>query len=87
MTFIGRSLRSSGYRGQDWVNGLLAATARHSTGVYVNALEADEVAARTQSAYDGPTLERLRQVKRRWDPDNLFRLNANIPPADTEKHP
>jgi FAD/FMN-containing dehydrogenase len=70
-----------------WVNGLLAATARHSTGVYVNALEADEVAARTQSAYDGPTFERLRQVKRRWDPDNLFRLNANIPPAGTDKHP
>jgi hypothetical protein len=28
----------------------------------------------------GPRLERLRQVKRAYDPDNLFRLNQNIEP-------
>ena len=30
-------------------------------------------------AYPPATLERLAQVKRRYDPDNLFRLNLNVP--------
>ena len=29
----------------------------------------------------GPNLERLVQLKRRYDPDNLFHLNRNIPPG------
>ena len=35
-----------------------------------------------RAAYPGPNWDRLREVKRRYDPDNLFRLNHNIPPAD-----
>jgi FAD/FMN-containing dehydrogenase len=35
-----------------------------------------------RAAYPGPTWDRLRELKRRYDPDNLFRLNHNIPPAD-----
>ena len=31
--------------------------------------------------YPGATWERLREVKRRYDPENLFHLNHNIPPA------
>jgi FAD/FMN-containing dehydrogenase len=31
--------------------------------------------------YPPETLDRLRQVKRTWDPGNLFRRNHNIPPA------
>jgi FAD/FMN-containing dehydrogenase len=34
------------------------------------------------AAYPGPTWDRLRELKRRYHPDNLFRLNHNIPPAD-----
>ena len=33
-----------------------------------------------ERAYPGQTLERLREVKRRYDPDNLFRHNLNIAP-------
>ena len=29
----------------------------------------------------GSHFDRLVEVKRQWDPDNLFRLNHNIPPA------
>jgi FAD/FMN-containing dehydrogenase len=32
-------------------------------------------------AYPGSTWDRLVEVKRRYDPDNLFRRNHNIPPA------
>ncbi|HSB15751.1 MAG TPA: FAD-binding oxidoreductase [Bryobacteraceae bacterium] len=50
-----------------------------SGGVYVNFLTADEV-DRVRSAY-GPNYDRLAQVKRKYDPKNLFRVNQNIVPA------
>ena len=50
-------------------------------GVYVNAIGGDVTAARKQAAYGGAgKLERLRELKRAWDPGNLFRLNHNIEP-------
>jgi FAD/FMN-containing dehydrogenase len=51
-------------------------------GTYVNYLVADE-GDRPEVAYgEGPNLARLREVKARWDPHNVFRLNSNITPAD-----
>lgn len=50
-----------------------------SGGVYVNFLTADE-GDRVRTAY-GPNYDRLAQVKRKYDPDNLFRMNQNIKPA------
>ncbi len=50
-----------------------------SGGVYVNFLTADE-GDRVRSAY-GPNYDRLAQVKRKYDPSNLFRMNQNIEPA------
>ncbi len=50
-----------------------------SGGAYVNFLTADE-GDRVRSAY-GPNYDRLAQVKRKYDPDNLFRMNQNIEPA------
>jgi len=49
-------------------------------GNYVNFQLAEDGAARTADAY-GKNFERLRRVKASYDPDNLFRVNRNIPPA------
>ncbi len=45
---------------------------------YTNYLSADDY-DRVRHAY-GPNYERLVELKRRYDPDNLFRLNHNIDP-------
>ncbi len=49
-------------------------------GAYVNFV-GDEGKARIHDAYPGETWTRLAEIKRRYDPTNLFRLNQNIPPA------
>ncbi len=49
-------------------------------GGYSNYLGADETEDRVASAY-GASYQRLREVKRRYDPDNLFHMNQNILPA------
>ena len=51
-------------------------------GVYVNFV-GDEGEERVRAAYPGATWDRLADVKRRYDPDNLFRRNQNVPPAPT----
>jgi FAD/FMN-containing dehydrogenase len=63
-----------------WADRFSAALRRGGTGVYVNFLS-DEGPERVREAYPGPTWDRLVEVKRRWDPDNLFRRNQNIPPG------
>jgi FAD/FMN-containing dehydrogenase len=49
-------------------------------GNYVNFQLADDDTARTADAY-GTNYQRLQRVKATYDPDNLFRVNRNIPPA------
>ncbi len=53
--------------------------------LYVNALEdaVEEGQARVREAY-GPNYERLVALKKKYDPMNLFRQNANIVPSDGE---
>lgn len=62
-----------------WARYLYASLEQYSAGVYVNYANEDE-AHRRGEAY-GENYERLVEVKKKWDPDNLFRLNMNIPPG------
>ena len=62
-----------------WVDSAMAAMAPWSSrATYVNYLSDDRPAA-VQAAY-GPNYARLRAIKRRYDPDNVFRRNRNIRP-------
>ncbi len=64
----------------DWARSFLNASAPFaSSGVYVNFLTADE-SSRVRFAY-GLNYDRLTQIKHKYDPDNLFRVNQNISPA------
>jgi FAD/FMN-containing dehydrogenase len=63
-----------------WADGLATALGDGTGEAYVNFLE-DAGQERVRQAYPGPTWDRLREVKHRYDPTNLFRLNQNIPPA------
>ena len=65
---------------QAWVDAFAAALDQGDTGAYVNFV-GDEGAARVRAAYPGATWDRLRKIKKQYDPQNLFRLNQNIPPA------
>jgi hypothetical protein len=48
-------------------------------GNYINFLTADETPDRVAAAL-GAAGDRLSQVKRKWDPENVFRVNRNIAP-------
>jgi len=48
-------------------------------GTYINFLTEDESAERVEKAL-GKGLHRLREVKAKWDPKNVFRTNRNIKP-------
>jgi FAD/FMN-containing dehydrogenase len=50
-------------------------------GTYVNYIGTDEPPDRARSAYPAAVYERLRRIKRRVDPDNVFRSNLNITPG------
>jgi FAD/FMN-containing dehydrogenase len=63
-----------------WVTGLAGRLSDGGSGGYAGFF-GDEDEATVRAAYPGPTWNRLREIKRRYDPDNLFHLNHNIPPA------
>jgi FAD/FMN-containing dehydrogenase len=65
---------------EEWTVATAAALQQGDRGAYVNFL-GDEGEAAVRAAYPGPTWERLAAVKRKYDPDNVFHLNQNVPPA------
>jgi FAD/FMN-containing dehydrogenase len=64
----------------EWVRGFWEAVRPHATGrVYVNFL-GEEGQDRVRAAYGAAKYERLRALKRKYDPTNAFRVNQNIVP-------
>jgi FAD/FMN-containing dehydrogenase len=63
-----------------WVEEFASALDQGDRAAYVNFVN-DEGPARVHDAYPARTWERLSAIKARYDPDNLFHLNQNIPPA------
>ena len=63
-----------------WARAFFQATAPYaSAGAYVNFMTGDET-DRVATAY-GTNYNRLAQIKKQYDPDNVFHLNQNIKPA------
>jgi FAD/FMN-containing dehydrogenase len=51
------------------------------SGGYANYMQADEPIERVRAAFGDEAFERLRALKRRYDPGNVLRRNQNIPPG------
>ena len=65
---------------REWVRTFWDALEPHFTTVYVNFLM-DEGEDRVRQAYGSAKYDRLKALKRKYDPDNFFRNNQNLPPA------
>jgi len=63
-----------------WAREFHKSTDEFAQGVYVNFLS-DEGEARVKDAYTEEVWDRLVQVKNKYDPYNLFRMNQNIKPS------
>lgn len=66
-----------------WARDFFDATRKFAHGVYVNYLSA-EGDARVKEAYTDKTWQRLVELKNKYDPENLFRINQNIKPTGTK---
>ena len=69
---------------EQWVTGLAAELRQGDPAAYVGFV-GDEGEEGVRAAYPGSTWDRLGAIKARYDPDNLFRLNQNVPPAQSSR--
>jgi hypothetical protein len=76
----GNSKTAEGFDAErEWARRYWSALEPHHTSVYVNFLM-DQGEEAIRQAYGRDKYDRLKALKRRYDPDNFFRLNQNIPP-------
>ena len=76
----GNSETPEGFEAErEWARGFWSALEPYHSSVYVNFLM-DEGQERVRQAYGAEKYDRLQTLKRKYDPDNRFRLNQNIPP-------
>ena len=76
----GNSMTAEGFDAErDWARSYWSALEPHHTSVYVNFLM-EEGEERIRKAYGAEKYDRLKALKRTYDPTNLFRLNQNISP-------
>jgi hypothetical protein len=65
---------------REWVRDFWSALEPWHKGVYVNFL-GDEGPQRVRQSYGPEKYDRLQAVKRKYDPDNFFRINQNVSPS------
>jgi FAD/FMN-containing dehydrogenase len=72
-----------------WTRGFIGEAAQlpSARGIYLNFSGDEEIDGDLRAAAFGANLARLTQVKDRFDPGNLFRLNNNIPPSRVVEMP
>jgi FAD/FMN-containing dehydrogenase len=76
----GNSKTAAGFDAErQWARDYWSALAPHHTSVYVNFLM-EEGEERVRQAYGPAKYDRLKTLKRKYDPENIFRLNQNIRP-------
>ncbi len=76
----GNSMTAEGFDAErQWARDYWSALAPHHAGVYVNFLM-EEGEERIRQAYGAAKYQRLKALKRKYDPTNFFRLNQNISP-------
>jgi FAD/FMN-containing dehydrogenase len=64
-----------------WLRDIWSRVEPHLKGsVYLNHVAADDLPEKVRASF-GDNYQRLRELKAKFDPTNLFRLNANVPPA------
>ena len=81
LNVIGTTRTGEGFDPErEWARGLWSALEPQHQNVYVNFLM-EEGEERVRQAYGAAKYDRLKTLKRKYDPDNFFRLNQNIPPG------
>ena len=63
-----------------WARTSYAALAPAGSRHYVNYLDTDDTGMAALAAAYGPNVPRLQAIKAKYDPENVFHLNVNIPP-------